>query len=154
MKLYDFRQSEEFNRLKRAMGAEDAGHFVEFDPAHQLTYGEREALSSGSLEVGAGEIRMLRDRTIALKNSRVWVEARERIHIAHCPELAQLRHDQRLLVSTRNPEKTLHICPECLAELKYQGLDGRKSRRLSDQLDELFSMDAFREDYPFYPVSG
>ena len=154
MKLYDFRECEEFNLLKQRMGAAESGHFVEFDPDHQLTYGEREALAHGPVQVGAGDIRMLRDRTIALKNSRVWVEDAARVHIAACPELLQLRHDHGLRVSTRNPEKQLHICPECLAELKYLGLNGRSSRRLSDQLDEIFSMEQFRADYPFYPVNG
>jgi len=154
MKLYDFRECAEFNQLREQMGAHEYGHFTEFDPDHQLTYGEREQMAASGMQVGAGDIRILRDRTIALKNSRVWVADGERFHVAGCPELAQLRHDQLLMVSTRDPGKQLHICAECLAELKYLGLDARRSRRMSDQLDELFSMSQFRDDYPFYPVSG
>ena len=154
MKLFDFRDDIAFNQLKEEMGAAEAGSFVPFDPEHQLTYGEREALAQASIEVSAGAVRLLRDRTIALKNSRVWVEGGGMIHIANCADLIQLRSQLRIMVSTRNPDKTLSICPECLAELKYLGLDGRKSRRLSEQLNELFSMEQFRQDYPFYPVQG
>lgn len=154
MKLFDFRDDIAFNQLKEEMGAAEAGSFVPFDPEYQLTYGEREALAQASVEVSAGAVRLLRDRTIALKNSRVWVEGGGMIHIANCADLIQLRSQLRIMVSTRNPDKTLSICPECLAELKYLGLDGRKSRRLSEQLNELFSMEQFRQDYPFYPVQG
>lgn len=154
MKLFDFREDNAFNQLKKAMGAAEAGHFVSFDPEHQLTFGEREALARASIEISAGDVRILRDRTIALKNSRVWIEGGGMIHIANCADVIQLRNQLRIMVSTRNPEKNLSICPECLAELKYLGLDGRKSRRLSEQLDELFSMEQFRQDYPFYPVQG
>ena len=154
MKLFDFREDAAFNQLKQRMGAAEAGHFVSFDPEHQLTFGEREALAQSSVEISAGAVRILRDRTIALKNSRVWVEGGGKIHIANCADVIQLRNQLRIMVSTRNPEKTLSICPECLAELKYLGLDGRKSRRLSEQLDELFSMEQFRQDYPFYPIEA
>jgi len=152
MKLYNFLDEAGFNQLKQKMGAEGYGHFVEFDPEHQLTFGERDQLAKGVLEAPPGQLRILPDRTLALKNSRVWVEGEGQIHLAACADLHRLRDAEIVMASTRDPEKTLSICPECLAELKYLGLDGRKSRRLSDQLDELFSMQRFREDYPFYPV--
>jgi hypothetical protein len=152
MKLYNFLEESEFNALKHRMGADGYGHFVEFDPEHQLTFGERDQLARGVLIALPGQLRILPDRTLALKNSRVWIEGEGQIHLAACAELHRLRDADSINASTRDPEKTLSICPDCLAELKYLGLDGRKSRRLSEQLDELFSMERFRQDYPFYPV--
>ena len=49
MKLYNFLDEPEFNALKHRMGADGYGHFVEFDPEHQLTFGERDQLAKGSL---------------------------------------------------------------------------------------------------------
>ncbi|MEK9711546.1 MAG: hypothetical protein VW258_03175 [Thalassolituus sp.] len=152
MKLFNFLDEDGFNQLKKQMGAEGFGHFVEFDPTHQLTFGERDQLSKEGLMIHPGELRILPDKTLALKNSRIWVEGAGQIHLAGCFDLHRLRDNDVLKARTSDPEKALHICPECLAELKYLGLDGRKSRRLSDQLDELFSMTQFREDYPFYPI--
>ncbi|SIS75939.1 hypothetical protein SAMN05421686_104149 [Thalassolituus maritimus] len=152
MKLYNFLEASEFNALKHRMGADGYGHFVEFDPEHQLTFGERDQLARGVLMALPGQLRILPDRTLALKNSRVWIEGEGQIHLAACHELHRLRDADSIKASTRDPEKTFSICPDCLAELKYLGLDGRKSRRLSEQLDELFSMARFRQDYPFYPV--
>ncbi|WP_369982592.1 hypothetical protein [Thalassolituus sp.] len=152
MKLFNFMDDPEFNALKHQMGADKYGHFVEFDPEHQLTYGERDQLANGCADISPGQLRILPDRTLALKNSRVWVEGEGRIHLAGCEALHRLRDAPVIKASTRDPESELSICPDCLAELKYLGLDGRKSRRLSEQLDELFSMQRFREDYPFYPV--
>lgn len=152
MKLFNFTEYPDFNALKEQMKAESYGQFVEFDPEHQLTYGERAQLTDGWMEISPGQLRILPDHTLALKNSRIWVEGDGLIHLAGCEVLHRLRTASHIRASTREPEASLSICPDCLAELKYLGLDGRKSRRLSEQLDELFSMQRFREDYPFYPL--
>lgn len=152
MKLYNFCDDADFNALKAKMGADGYGHFVEFDPEHQLTFGERDLLAKDELHISPGSLRILKDHTLALKNSRVWVQGGSTVHVASCETLHQLRNDMELRVSTRDPGKDLAICPDCLAELNYLGLDGRKSRRLSDHLNELFSMTQFQQDYPVYPI--
>ena len=107
MKLFDFREDAAFNQLKQRMGAAEAGHFVSFDPEHQLTFGEREALAAASVDISAGAVRILKDRTIALKNSRVWVEGGGKIHIANCADVIQLRSQLRIMVSTRDRKSVL-----------------------------------------------
>mgnify|MGYP000315455232 FL=1 len=91
MKLYNFLEASEFNALKHRMGADGYGHFVEFDPEHQLTFGERDQLARGVLIALPGQLRILPDRTLALKNSRVWIEGEGQIHLAACHELHRLR---------------------------------------------------------------
>ena len=73
MKLIDFLQDSQLNLLRRQMGTDDYGNFQLFDPQRQLTYAEREALEQGELHISASLTRALRDKTLALKNSRIWL---------------------------------------------------------------------------------
>ncbi|AHK17376.1 MAG: hypothetical protein VB954_03960 [Thalassolituus sp.] len=153
MKLFNFTEDNDFNQLKKMMGAAESGDFTDFDPEHQLTYGERETLKNDGMKVSGQQLRILRDKTLALKNSRVWVKHEDDIHIAGCPIVQNLRHQpQSLELSTAQPTKQQHICIECLTELQYLGIDQRRSRRLADQVDELFSMTQFQQDYPVHPI--
>ena len=74
MKLFNFTEDNDFNQLKKMMGAAESGDFTDFDPEHQLTYGERETLKNDGMKVSGQQLRILRDKTLALKNSRVWVK--------------------------------------------------------------------------------
>ena len=156
MKLPDFLDDKDFNQLRRTMGAESPGQFELFDPEKQLTYTEREALESGLVELAAPALRVLKDKTLAYKNSRVWLQKGDDIHLAYCKTVQSLRHrEQAIQISTGNfhPQHQ-SVCLECLSVLQYQGIDARRMRRaeFSDQVVEQFSMDDFKNAYPFYPI--
>lgn len=157
MKLPDFLQDEAFNQLRRQMGADDYGKFELFDPARQLTWSEREALAEKGLEVSGNDLRILKDKTLAYKNSRVWVQYEGIYHLAYCPTMQSLRHHKPTLqcgTASWRASKDGGVCLECLAVLQYQGIDARRLRRMEfiEQIREQFSLDEFCRDYPFYPI--
>ncbi|WP_430459854.1 hypothetical protein ACQUQU_11625 [Thalassolituus sp. LLYu03] len=92
MKLPDFLQDEAFNRLRQTMKAEQLGSFELFDPEKQLTYAEREALEDGVLQVSGAALRVLKDKTLAFKNTRVWLKDQADYHLAYCAKVQSLRH--------------------------------------------------------------
>lgn len=156
MQLYDFLSDPAFNELRHKMGTDQLGQFELFDPAKQLTYSEREALAEQGLEIPANELRILKDKTLALKNSRVWLK-HDDYHLAYCPQVQQLRHRSQLaLLGTYEwPQHKEHqVCLECLALLQYQGVDARRLRRteFSGQISEHFDLAEFTQNYPFYPL--
>lgn len=71
MKLPDFRDFASFNELREKIGTEEFGFFELFDPAIHLTGSERSALESPGMLLKADEMRVLPDKTLAIKNSRV-----------------------------------------------------------------------------------
>lgn len=153
----DFFQDEGLNRLRECMRAEELGHFELFDPARQLTYAEREALDSGMLSIGAQTLRILKDKTLAFKNTRIWLCHEQDYHLAYCQKVQSLRHHQdRLQIGTGAfpSNRNEGVCLECLAVLQYQGVDARRLRRaeFSEPIREQFSLEAFKQDYPFYPI--
>lgn len=157
MKLPDFLDDPDFNKLRTKMGAHELGHFELFDPARQLTWSEREALSLKGLTIDAGELRVLKDKTIAYKNSRIWVERDGVYHLAYCPVIQNVRHRAgQLKAGTFQWEKKKEggVCLECLAVVQYQGFDARRLRRteFSEQISEHFALQDFNKIYPFYPI--
>ena len=154
MKLPDFLEDHDLNNLRKRMGADKPGEFELFDPQKQLTYSEREALETGEFEVNAGELRVLKDKTLAYKNSRLWLSHDNKYHLAYCQEVQQLRHRQHNVHCGTEANKEDDLCLECLALLKYHGVDNRRIRRgeFIDQVQEEFELSEFKRDFPFYPV--
>lgn len=154
MKLPDFLDDANLNKLRQKMGTDKLGEFELFDPQKQLTYSEREALESGSFEVNAGELRVIKDKTLAYKNSRLWLSHDNKYHLAYCQEVQQLRHRQHQVHCGTEPNNDDDLCLECLALLKYHGVDNRRIRRgeFTDQVQEEFDLAEFKREFPFYPV--
>ena len=157
MKLTDFLEDDSFNRLRQRMGAIKPGSFELFDPDKQLTYAEREALEAGAVNVSSSLLRVLKDKTLAYKNSRVWLADGDDYHLAYCQRVQALRHhaDHIDAGSGVAPAgKNTGVCLECLSVLQYQGVDARRLRRaeFSDQIREQFSLADFKLEYPFYPI--
>ena len=98
MKLYDFFADPDLNRLRQQMEADELGDFHLFDPHKQLTYQEREALELGQLSIHSNDLRVLKDKTLAFKNSRVWVLHEEHLHLASCRLVQRLRHQPKDLL--------------------------------------------------------
>lgn len=115
MKLPDFREFEPFNTLRAKIGTEQLGFFELFDPAIHLTGNERSALENPGLLLQARAMRVLPDKTLAIKNSRVlayipdetWYRNHREYptyHVAWCSQLdAQLAEHPLLeyLVTTK-----------------------------------------------------
>lgn len=158
MKLPDFLQDPALNRLREQMGATQPGHFELFDAEKQLTYAEREALELGSISISPHSLRVLKDKTLAYKNTRVWLHDDKDYHLAYCPRVQGLRHRQdEVTVGTGDlpDSKDCGVCLECLSVLQYQGVDARRLRRaeFSEPIREQFSLDDFKLEYPFYPIT-
>ncbi|MFM1895209.1 MAG: hypothetical protein RLZZ385_283 [Pseudomonadota bacterium] len=71
MRLPDFTEFHPFNELRRRMGAAELGYFELFDPNVHLTGHERSELERVGLLLTLAKLRVLPDRTLAIKNSRV-----------------------------------------------------------------------------------
>lgn len=154
MKLPDFLQNEQMNALRKKMQAESLGDFQLFDPQKQLTYSEREALEEGSLQPASNDLRILKDKTLAYKNSRLWLRHDGVYHLAYCAQVQSLRHHHQLIYCGTENNKEDDLCLECLAILKYQGIDSRRIRRneFMEHIQEEFDLQEFKKEYPFYPV--
>lgn len=97
------------------MGTDKLGYFELFDPGVHLTGNERSELENGGVLRKLQEIRVLPDKTLALKNSRVlaylpdesWYRSRREYptyHVALCSVLEQSRNehpDREYLATTR-----------------------------------------------------
>jgi len=115
VKLPDFRDFESFNALREKIGTKEFGYFELFDPAIHLTGSERSALENPGMLLKADGLRVLPDKTLAIKNSRVlayipdeaWYRNRREYptyHLAWCSYLeAQLAEHPVLeyLVTTK-----------------------------------------------------
>tara|TARA_B110000858_G_scaffold198514_1_gene266016 strand:+ start:31199 stop:31849 length:651 start_codon:yes stop_codon:yes gene_type:complete len=73
VKLPDFKDFQAFNELRKKIGTEEFGYFELFDPAIHLTGSERSTLENPGILLKADEFRVLPDKTLAIKNSRVLV---------------------------------------------------------------------------------
>lgn len=71
MKLPDFTEFEAFNDLREKIGTQELGFFELFDPSVHLTGCERSVLENPGILLNASELRVLPDKTLAVKNSRV-----------------------------------------------------------------------------------
>ena len=115
MELLDFTEFEPFNALREKMGTDRLGYFELFDPAIHLTGAERSQLETSGRLLPLSEIKVLPDKTLAIKNSRVlayipsenWFRDRREYptyHLARCSELDELASDhpqQEFMVTTR-----------------------------------------------------
>jgi hypothetical protein len=115
VKLPDFRDFESFNELRQKIGTEELGYFELFDPVVHLTGSERSALDSPGMLLKADGLRVLPDKTLAIKNSRAlayipdenWYRNHREYptyHLAWCAQLeAQLTEHPELeyLVTTK-----------------------------------------------------
>lgn len=118
MKLADFTEFAPFNTLRKQMGTDRLGYFELFDPAVHLTGGERSELEHGGVLQTIANIKVLPDRTLALKNSRViaynpnenWYRQHREYptyHTAFCSQLEELRTaaaDTEFLLTSRIAE--------------------------------------------------
>ena len=104
MKLPDFKDFEPFNILREKIGTQELGFFELFDPAVHLTGSERSELENPGVLLRADSIRVLPDKTLALKNSRVlvyvpdesWYRSRREYptyHLAWCSQLASQQEE-------------------------------------------------------------
>ncbi len=71
MKLADFTEFVPFNALRKQMGTDRLGYFELFDPTLHLTRSERSELEQSGVLLSIANIKVLPDRALALKNSRV-----------------------------------------------------------------------------------
>ncbi len=138
MKLPDFREFKAFNKLREKIGTEEFGFFELFDPTIHLTGSERSALENPGLLLCSGALRVLPDKTLAIKNSRVlayipdetWYRSRREYptyHLAWCSQLEeQLAEHPNLeyLVTTKISEdyKLLKIRSSGEVSLTEHGL--------------------------------
>lgn len=154
MELIDFLKDEKLNELRQKMEALEYGHFVSFDPERHLMQSELELLSEG-IEMDISDVHRQPDRTLSYKNSRVWIISGGELHLANCEKVKKLRNaEARVVISNQYIPKDLPVCPQCLLELQYQGLDTRRMRRVDyiEQLVKEFSMDEYYKRYPIHPL--
>lgn len=102
MELLDFTEFEAFNTLRAKMGTTRLGYFELFDPLLHLTGIERSELEQVGVLQTLGQFKVLPDRTLAVKNSRViaynpndnWYRVHREYptyHVAFCSRLEELR---------------------------------------------------------------
>ncbi|MEX0965518.1 MAG: hypothetical protein WDZ52_15940 [Pseudohongiellaceae bacterium] len=115
MKLPDFTEFEPFNRLRAKIGTAELGFFELFDPAIHLTGSERSELENTGLLIYSKQLRVLPDKTLAVKNSRVlayipdesWYRSHREYptyHVAWCSQLEELQAEhssQEFLATTK-----------------------------------------------------
>ncbi|MSR11295.1 MAG: hypothetical protein EXR84_05775 [Gammaproteobacteria bacterium] len=105
MRLPDFTTFAPFNLLRQQMGTTQLGYFELFDPVLHLTGKERSELERSGVLQALEDIKVLPDRMLAVKNSRViaynanenwYCQQREypTYHVAFCSQLEELRSAQ------------------------------------------------------------
>tara|TARA_B110000008_G_scaffold108375_1_gene111383 strand:- start:8305 stop:8778 length:474 start_codon:yes stop_codon:yes gene_type:complete len=156
MLIKKFDDFEPFNQLRKKMGAEKLGCFELFDPQRQITYSERESLELGNFKIESARLKILKDKTIAFKNTRLWLSwlNEEVFHLAACEHIQKRRHLKGTFIAGLNPLSEKTVCLECLQLLKFDGLDARRSRRLdlAETIQKDFKLADFQKEYPFYPL--
>lgn len=156
MKIKGFEDFEPFIQLRKTMGAEKLGSFELFDPQRQITYSERELLEQGTFNIESGRLKILKDKTIAFKNTRLWLNwsDEECFHLAACEHVQKRRHLKADFMAGLNQPNNKTVCLECLQLLKFDGLDARRSRRLdlAETIQKEFKLADFQKEYPFYPL--
>jgi hypothetical protein len=156
MQIQDFDDFEPFNTLRKKMGAEKLGSFELFDPEKQITFSERELLELGGFEVSSNRLRILKDKTFAFKNTRLWLSwsDHEHYHLVGCDLVQKRRHKKANVIAGLHQPTDKIVCLDCLQLLKFDGLDARRSRRLdlAETVQKEFKLTEFKKDYPFYPL--
>jgi len=107
MKLPDFTKFEPLNRLRRQMGDVGLGSFTSNYSPDRLTLEELDRLSRSGIEIPLEEVRVLKDGTLAYKDSRVLLyirdvylykggeEALPKFHVSDCRTLQHMREQKR-----------------------------------------------------------
>jgi hypothetical protein len=156
MQINDFYDFEPFNTLRKKMGAEVLGSFELFDPEKKITFSERELLEIGGFDVPSNRLRILKDKTFAFKNTRLWLSWPEHgsYHLAGCDSVQKRRHKKANFIAGLHQPTDKIVCLDCLKSLKFNGLDARRSRRLdlAETIQKEFQLTEFQKDYPFYPL--
>jgi len=115
MELLDFTEFEAFNSLREKMGTEKLGYFELFDPEVHLTGQERSELGNNGMLLKLDELKVLPDKTLSIKNSRVltytpdenWYRTRREYptyHLAFCSVLEEMKKElpeQEWLATTK-----------------------------------------------------
>ena len=118
MELQDFTEFDAFNDLRERMGTDRLGYFELFNPDIHLTGDERSQLESSGILLPLDDVKVLPDKTLAIKNSRVlayipnenWFRGRREYptyHLAKCSELEEMSREhpaQEYMVTTRIAE--------------------------------------------------
>lgn len=156
MKLKVFDDFPPITKLRAEMGADELGQFELFDPQRQITYSEREKLEIGRFDISSMRLKILKDKTIAFKNTRLWLSwaGHDNYHLAACDQIQKRRHLKEKFIAGVNQPDTGAVCLECLLLLRYDGLDARRSRRLdlTDEIQREFNLTEFQQQYPFFPL--
>lgn len=155
MKLDDVLLYPALNELRQQMGTDQLGDFRLFDPQKMLNYSERESLEKAQLRLSAADLKVQKDKTLAYKNSRLWVEHDDKFHLAYCEQMQSVRHRQKTVrCGSEQPSEELEVCLQCLSLLHYEGVDARRIRRneFTEQVQERFDLDEFKQQFPFYPL--
>lgn len=163
MNLIDFECFDPLNQLRSKMETKKLGNFKLINPEIHLTYVQTEALQNNEMPLTGSQIRLLADKTLAYKNSRLWVKIERdpvtqiptnEYHLSNCEHVQQYRQKNLPLIAGSSMLVGGRVCGECLMELKYQGLDARRGRRqgFMDSVIETFSLEEFQTSYPFYPI--
>ena len=115
MELADFTEFEAFNELREKMGTDKLGYFELFDPAIHLTGEERSELANDGRLLNLNAVKVLPDKTLAIKNSRVlvynpdenWYRSRREYptyHLSYCAVIEEIRKElpeHEFLATTR-----------------------------------------------------
>jgi len=156
MKIKSFDDFEPFNKQREKMGADQLGSFELFDPQKQITYSERELLEQGIFEISSRGLKILKDKTTAFKNTRLWLTwpEDETFHLAACDQVQKRRHQKFSFIAGLQQPVGHRVCLDCLQLLKFDGFDARRSRRLdlAETIQKEFKLADFQKEYPFYPL--
>ncbi|MGB1092653.1 MAG: hypothetical protein ACPGYX_11045 [Oceanobacter sp.] len=150
MKLPDFSCDQKFALLRQLMDAKTDGQFLLFDSSRHVSFQEQQLLENEGLELRANLLRPLQDETLAYKNRRVWVVELSGSNLYHLAECVHTHVTIRAGCSN-NPVVTAAICLDCLAQLRFDGMDARRLRRqeYAEQVQKQFDLDRFWTEYPY-----
>jgi hypothetical protein len=178
MKLRDFTNDPELNRLRRMMDAtKDGTYNIHFKP-DTLSDDELNALKNEGIDAAAAEIRRLEDSTLGYKNSRVLVYTRDvsiygdrfvlpKFHVAYCSTLYNMMAEDRFehyVVTTRAGDdflinkidrggriasmERLDVCQNCLNLLRFDDFSLSLPWPLRKAFVKGFKTARFFEQYP------
>ncbi len=175
MKLPNFLDDAALNELRARMGATELGSYRLSINPYRFTVAELEELIHAGIDIKyLDEVRPLPDRTLAYKNRRVVLYAREvpvagavpRYHVADCRVVRAMRTQQahgRLTVSAREDGEfpvdfiegpllrpaleRLLVCESCLRELSFAGFSSALPAANRTEAIRGFTLTRFFERY-------
>jgi len=178
MKLRDFTNDRELNRLRRMMAAaQDGTYSMHFKP-DTLSHDDLNALENEGIDVTGAEIRRLEDSTLGYKNSRVLVYTRDvsvhagpfvlpKLHVAYCSTLYNMMVEDRFehyVVTTREGQdfpinkidrggriasmERLDVCQNCLNLLRFDDFSLSLPWPMRKAFIKGFEAARFFEQYP------